>query len=183
MNKEIEVKFKIKDKEKLLEKLRILDGKEKESIFQKTYSLFMPNYEMVERGVFLRVREDNGRATFAVKVKKIDNDKFYERDEYEIKVPEAEKMVKMISLLGFSKIRIFEKKRQVWELPDKKIGIFIDTLPFAEFIEIEGEKKEIEDMILKLGLGEERITKAYWGVYEDYCKENDLEIKNDILFN
>jgi adenylate cyclase class 2 len=182
-NKEIEVKFQISDKTKLKKKLEALGGKKRNKVFQKTYSLFQPNYECIKRGVFLRVREDDGIPVFTVKIKSKESRDFYERDEYNLEIKDTQKMIKMLSLLGFSKIRIFEKYREAWDFPARNACVLIDTLPFANFVEIEGDKKDIEKIIEELGFRGERITWSYWTVYEEFCQKNGLIEENDIVFN
>jgi len=187
MNKEIEVKFKIKDKEKLLEKLRILGGEKKESVFQRTYGFFTDNYSNIKEGMFPRVRVDdpgviNSSAVFTVKVKKEKKSRYFERDEYETEISNYKAVIDILKKFGFTNIHTFDKVREIWILPGSNLEILIDTLPFGIFIELEGEKENIEKTIERLELKGKRITRAYLGVYEDYCKENNLKIEKDILF-
>ncbi len=69
--------------------------------------------------------------------------------------------------MGFGDVRVFEKTRQECEFLNTKIAL--DKLYFGDFIEIEGEKEDIENVISKLGLeSKERITKAYLALEDDY---------------
>lgn len=69
--------------------------------------------------------------------------------------------------LGFNEMRVFEKVRQECGFLNTKIAL--DKLYFGDFIEIEEEKEDIENVINKLGLeNKERISKAYLALEKDY---------------
>jgi len=87
--------------------------------------------------------------------------------EYSMKIGNAKEGEDILRVLGFDDIRVFEKMRQEGELFNTKITL--DELYFGNFIEIEGEKKDIENVIVRLGLEDkERITKAYLALEDDY---------------
>ena len=153
----------IKDKKALIAKLEELGWKSSEPVFQRTYSPFLPDFALANKGIFLRTREEGSRSIFTVKVKRKDKNYFH-RDEYEVEVEDAKKVAEMLALLGFSNQIVFEKWRQEWTLNNTTISL--DTLPIlGEFIEIEGTKKAIEKTIKELEL-KERITVSYWALYE-----------------
>lgn len=166
-NSEIEVKFKIKDRKALAEKLANQGWQKKKTVFQRTFSPFRPDFSLAKEGIFMRTREEGKKSTFTVKVKK-DDSKYFHREEYEVEISDARKVAEMLSVLGFSNQRIFEKYRQEWTLKGRNASIFFDTLPIlGGFLEIEGTKQAIEKIIKELELEqEERIIVSYWTLYE-----------------
>jgi len=181
MHKEIEVKFKIDNKKQLEKKLKDLGWTKGKKIHSVTYGFFSNN--SIKKGIFPRIRVDNRLITFTVKFRKPDN-KYFLRDEYTLKLnntKDIETIKSIFNILGYAKVRTFEKYRNIWS-SNIELEICTDKLPFGDYIEIEGRPKDIEKMIKTLKLKGERITKAYLGVYEDYCKINNLPIKNDIVF-
>lgn len=106
--------------------------------------------------------------TVKVKTKKQNN--YFERNEYSVKIQSLKHGKAVLKALGFNKIKTFEKVRQETEFLNTKISL--DKLYFGDFIEIEGEKKHIENVINILGLNsKERITKAYLALEEEYKKD------------
>ncbi len=188
-NKEIEVKFQLKKREKVIEKIKSMNGHLiKKPVFQRTYGFFYADGSNIEKGLFPRVRVDNpgekdSSSIFTLKVKEKEDNNYFRRKEYETVVNNYEAIINSLKELGFVDIRIFDKIREEWEIPGCEVEITIDSLPFGDFIEIEGEEKNIEEAIKRIGIEGERITKAYLGVYQDWCKKNGKSIGKDVLFS
>ena len=142
---------------------------------------------MAYTNVFPRIREDsNGSTTLTVKVKRNpDKSEYFERDEYDIGISkdDVEMCLKMWLVLGFTDQRALEKYRQFWYLDGNETEIVIDSVPFGDYVEIEGSKADIESLIPKLGLQDSRrVTDAYFVEYANYCKENNIEEKENLVF-
>ncbi len=188
MKKEIEVKIRLENKKETQKRLLELGCSIKGLDFQRQYRIRQESLELFNRGIFPRVRENNtGKGTFTIKVKtsKVDDSEmaYFERDEYEVEISDGKELAKMLDLLGFSDQQIMEKYRQTWNVFDSNVDIIIDSLPFGDYLEIEGGKKEIEKMLKNLDLQEfPRETTAYWIVYENYCKKNGLSKKRNLIF-
>jgi adenylate cyclase class IV len=58
MQKEIEIKIQLKDKENIVKKLKELGGEKGKSYTQTTYGFFSNN--SIEKGIFPRIRQENG---------------------------------------------------------------------------------------------------------------------------
>lgn len=178
-NKEIEVKFEFKiPSNKIIEKI-ISDLKMKRIVktFQRTHRLDTPTQKLRKQGIFMRTREESkGSDTMTIKIKdlKKKRNKYFEREEYEIEIPNAKEMAEMLKIVGFSRERILEKFRVIFQ--KKNLIISVDKLPFGNFIEIEGTSDKIEKAIKKLGLDNKyKITDAYWVLYDRYCKKNKIK--------
>ncbi len=191
-NKEIEIKIFLENKKVVQKKLMALGWKINNLEFQKTFRLWKPDHSLAENGIFPRTRKEGVKSTFTVKVntkgsvnENDKNRKYFERDEYEIEVSDAEKLAHMLSILGLNDQRILEKYRQEWGHSSgaKSLEVMIDTLPFASFLELEGKKNEIEKLLKQLGLvNAERITLAYWRVYKAFCKKYGTKEKQNLIF-
>ena len=171
MQKEIEIKFEIRPEDKIRDKLSGLGGVLVKSYKQKTYGFF--SADSIDKGIFPRIRDENGQIVLTVKVKdlqKQSND-YFERKEYSMVISDMEAGIEILKILGFDKIRSFEKDREEWNFPNALVTV--DKLYFGTFIEIEGSKGEIEKMVSRLGFkNRKRITKSYLALEDEYKSNN-----------
>ncbi|MDD4662071.1 MAG: class IV adenylate cyclase [Candidatus Pacebacteria bacterium] len=165
MEKEIEVKFKIDEVEKIKEKLIDSGVSLSKAYKQTTYGFFSD--DSVSKGIFPRIRDEKDDIVLTVKVRPKEESEYFERAEYSMKISSTEEGVDILKVLGFNEVKMFEKVRQEGELLNTKITL--DELYFGTFLEIEGEKEDIENVIIKLGLeNKKRLAKAYLALEEDY---------------
>jgi len=182
MNKEIEVKFKIEDIDKLHLDLEEAGYHLVDKVYQKTYSLWDKFRYLSRKGIFIRTRQDGDKHTFTVKTRDLNlKSEYAERNEYNVEVEDAGKVAEMLKIIGFDDMRVLEKYRETWEGFD--VDVVIDYTPIGDFMEIEGEKEEIDAFIERFNLnGLPRITMAYWDVYREDCKAKGIDEKNDLVF-
>ena len=167
MTNEIEIKFKIKKIDDVRKKLLDLGGIFKKPYKQTTYGFFSDN--SIEKGIFPRIRDEHGKIVLTVKVRSQKKTNYFERKEYSVKISNVEEGVDIMKSLGYNQIRVFKKVREEWGFKD--VEVVLDELYFGVYIEIEGQKEKIEEMVKKLGFeNKERITKAYLGLEDDYLK-------------
>lgn len=186
MKKETEIKIELDNKEflKVKELLVSLGAKKKSYFSERTYGFFTPDGKSIEKGIFPRIKVFNNKkkSILTVKVKKQKKTKYFQRDEFDLLISSVQKARSILHTLGYSKERIFEKKREIWEFKKNNIEICLDKLPFGNYIEIEGSPKDIEKTIKNIRLKKyERITKAYLAVYDDWRKKNNVKSKNAIF--
>jgi len=87
---------------------------------------------------------------------------FKKRQEIEIEIKDADSARKLLLALGYEKVLIIEKRRQVWRLGDCEIAL--DRLPLlGDFVEVEGpDDDKIADAQRSLGLADlPHITESY----------------------
>ena len=170
MIKEIEVKIQLKKGENIAKKLRKIGGEKEKSYTQTTYGFF--SEDSVKKGIFPRIRIESKSPVLTVKVRKKNKTKYFERDEYSIKISSLKEGIKILQLLGYKKIRKFTKFREHWSFRNRLIKeVTVDRLYFGRFSEIEGPKSEIEKMIKELGWqNRKRIAKAYLAVEDEINK-------------
>jgi adenylate cyclase class 2 len=100
--------------------------------------------------------------------------KFKKRQEIEIEVGDAAEARRLLSVLGYEKALVFEKKRRIWQLDDCEIAL--DELPLLGFfLEIEGpDGEKIADVQKKLGLENlPHISESYATLMEQKLHQLD----------
>lgn len=160
MKKEIEIKIQI-DQAKMDE----IEAKFpiREWVFEKTYGFFSPT--SIQQGIFPRIKVSGDLSISGLKIKKQKSYEYFERDEYEFRMGERS-AISMWKALGFTEVRVFEKLRKVYDCG--AVDVCLDRLPFGLYIEIEGNKKDIEIAIKKFNLKSyPRITKAYLKIADE----------------
>jgi adenylate cyclase class 2 len=179
---EVEIKFKIFDLSVLEEKIKTIGGRElHRNSFQKTIRMDTKEESLQKKGIFLRVRGGE-KKTMTVKSRLPNSDKnFKEREELEIEISDVELAEKMLFTLGFTEKWIMEKYRTEYELAGTILAL--DHLPFGDYLEIEGDKSSIENVVQMLGLEkQERFVNTYWHLFDDYKKANNLT-GEDVIFD
>lgn len=84
--------------------------------------------------------------------------------------------------LGYLKVSSYERIRDTFYAGSCKITV--DSFPFGDLLEIEGETKNIIKISKELGLDiKNNTTKSCDDIYADICRANGKIIKNHILFD
>ncbi|MEO6590290.1 MAG: class IV adenylate cyclase [Pyrinomonadaceae bacterium] len=122
-----------------------------------------------ERAV-LRIRKI-GQQTILTYKKPIENQTGIKHQlEYETSVENAGELEKIIECLGFDRVLVYEKRRQIWKF--RNVEIVLDELPFGSFLEIEGSMMAIAETEMLLDLEDftveyetyPRLTQKYGNV-------------------
>ena len=167
---EKEIKLEIDDLEGMIAKLKSLGAGFSGRKFQRTIRFEKGERELESDGLFLRVRS-GFKNVLTMKIKK-ENENVFEREELEVEIENIEIVRKILNNLGFDKEKIMEKYRSKWRMGN--VDICLDELPFGNFIEIEGQEKDIFRIVKELGLKkEDKIIVTYW----------DLSDKENIVFS
>ncbi len=175
INREIEIKFKIKTPNSIRRILKNQGAKFIGKAFEKTLRFDTPNDDLAKDKKFLRIK--TGFKNVITFKKKIASKKFKEREEIEFEIADPKKMRFILENLGFTKVRIMEKFREKWHLNNAEV--VIDKLPMGNFIEIEGEEKSIRKVVNILGLNfEDRITATYWDLWKEYTERKGIKNEN-----
>ncbi len=140
----IEVKILEIDEEKIRKMLNVFAEKISDRILLTTITFSNPyNSAMV------RARIIGDKTIFTVKTH-VPDKQFKVRDEYEVMVSDFETLKKQLEVLGFKQLMLQEKMRTTYKY--KNSEILIDEYPRTPpYMEVEGSKKEIIEIIHKLG--------------------------------
>lgn len=174
-NKEIEIKFEVKDLGKIAEKLKHLNAVEKiKRHFEDNIVFDNELGDLQRRGCLLRLRKDFKQIlTFKTGMEYEagpKTDKIKHRDEFEIEISNFDTTIELLAHLGYKISRRYQKYRSVWQLGN--VEVMLDELPFANFVEVEGAEADIMAVIKLLELKfEERVTPADNVKYDKLWKE------------
>jgi len=170
MKTEYEIKFKLKDKKAILNKLAEIGaqdlGENKET---DIYLSLGPRQ--------LRVRKIGQEGLITIK-KAIASQTAKVREELEVKIADVEGILKVFGTLGFYETRRKEKLRHTFKLDEG--CVLIDKLPFiGYYIELEAFSEDnLVILANKAGLDYTKGIKTnYGGLFNTYCKLNQEKFK------
>ncbi|MBB1553148.1 MAG: CYTH domain-containing protein [Clostridiales bacterium] len=179
LEKDIQIKIKVNNFQKmkkfLMSKGAIFLGGWKEKTIR-----FDTNDKILEKKeTYLRVKTGHENV---VTLKEADNNnrkKFFESNNRMFQIDDIDSFCYIIKQIGFTKEYIMEKYRLAWSY--KNIEFYIDELPFGIFIELKGEKEEINKMIKFLRVNQEELIKdTYWEIYAN-SEQNQIKSENIIF--
>jgi adenylate cyclase, class 2 len=177
---EIEVKFFIDDVKTILNKITALGGKSKGRVFETNIRYEDDMCTLKARRSLLRLRKDHQVRLTVKQDPDRQNREFKILRELEVGVSDFETMDKILAALGFHQEQVYEKWRETILFND--VMLCLDTLPFGNFLEIEGSQSEIRAAADALGLEwDRRILSNYLEIFSFLKKEAGLGF-NDITF-
>ena len=178
---EIEVKFFLTDPVSIREKIKKMGAKSKGRIFEKNIRFEDQKKSLLSKNALLRLRKDNRyRLTYKCEPREKDNHyKIYR--ELETEVGDFSTMKKILEALGYHKEQVYEKWRETFLIEETQICI--DQMPFGDFMEIEGGKKEIRNLAKEIGLRwDQRILQNYLKIFDIIRKRENLPF-SDVTFD
>ncbi len=168
---EIEAKLKVDSLPEIKRKLTELGAEFLEEQLQTDYYFDDANRTLIKADECLRLRRqltgDDEKVFLTYKGAR-EKGKFKKRQEIEIEVGDADSAQRLLSVLGYEKSLVFEKKRRVYRLDQCEVAL--DELPLlGTFVEIEGpDDKKIADVQKKLGLENlPHISESYATLMEE----------------
>ncbi len=178
---EIEVKFLIEDLDAIREKIKAMGGKSTGRNFEKNIRFEDKEKSLISKNALLRLRK-NDRNWLTYKCEADEKDDNYKIcRELEVEVSNFSTTQMILEALGYQKEQIYEKWRETFLMGEAIICL--DQMPFGNFIEIEGRKKEIRNLAKKLGFSwRQRILHNYLKIFEIIKKKENLHF-SDITFN
>lgn len=185
MNKEIEAKFFIDDKEKLRSILTSIDF----SLIKKEFMMKRKTFNCDHNGEWIRVRDEGDKITMTYK--NIINNTIQGVNEIEITVNDFDKASDLINQTNFKETSYQENFREIWR--NDECEVVIDTWPYLQnYIEIEALEEDIVRKYSEL-LGFNFDEEAYFGgvetLYnkqfgiskEDFCKIDKITFNDEKL--
>lgn len=190
-DQETEVKFYVENITKIKECLQSLEAR---LIQTRTHELNL-RFDTRERdfyreGRVLRLRQDD-EVRLTYKDRTSLKEGILSRREIEFSVNDFESARQFLEALGFEISFIYEKYRTTYGLPvyssDIKQSlenyIMLDELPYGDFVEIEGEFKELKPLALRLGLNwDAAIPASYHSLFDRVFKSRNLPFR-DLTFD
>ena len=138
----------------------------------------LPDGSLRQGGRVLRLRRDgSARLTYKGPSEVIEG--VQSRPEIEVEVGDFDTAHRLVESLGYRVVATYEKYRQVYslELEKSDFHIFLDELPYGDFVEIEGETAEaVITASKRLGLDPKAaIPTSYLALFESLSAERGLD--------
>lgn len=165
---ETEVKFYL-DSARAAMRQRLVDM-EAESlgrVFERNVRFEDDNRRFLKNRSLLRLRQSSAATTLTFKAPlgTAEDGQFKSLEELEVTVSDFDTMQTILQRLAFQPVQVYEKWRETFTT--SSVEICLDTMPFGEFMEIEGTGPDIMATANALGLPwERRILKNYLGIFE-----------------
>lgn len=179
-NLEIEVKFFLENlqtvRQKLLDCATLIEPR----LFETNLRYEDESRSLIRAGKLLRLRKDRGcRLTFKSRTHH-HQQQFKIHHELEVDVSDCDTMNAILQQIGFQVVQVYEKQRETFSLHDALVCL--DSMPYGDFLEIEGPGNSILKVADQLGLiWEERILDNYLSIFDLLRKKAGLPFK-DVTF-
>ncbi len=167
---EIELKFLVRDLERVRSRLVALGAKERGHPGLERNLLFDDRtHSIARRGGILRLREDASGATLTLKLPvpdlpQAERDAAKIRREFQTRVEDFGATKAILEGLEFQVWGGYEKIRREYFVGN--VVVSLDEMPFGRFVEIEGPLDEIQQVARSLGLNlEKRIIRGYISLF------------------
>lgn len=176
---EIEVKFWVPRPERLVQRIMALGAAAGIRRFECNWIFDDPRGRLEARGELLRLRRDDAwRLTYKLPCR--EDGQFKVRRELETTLADGEALAAVFRALGLESVRCYEKWRQTFDLDGAHLCL--DTLPFGDFVEIEGSGERIRRVAAELDLPwPRRILGTYLDLFCIAAEEMHLTF-HDITF-
>jgi len=178
---EIEVKFFLADMEIVRNKLQRFGAESEGRVFETNICFENAAQDLHSTKSLLRLRKDN-KTTLTYKTKPDRPDKdFKVLTELEVAISDFDTMAGILKALGYHRDQIYEKYRETFTLGSTKICL--DSMPFGNFLEIEGQKRDIYQLARQLDMPwHGRILWNYRSMFFTLKERLNLGF-NDITFD
>lgn len=184
---EIERKYIKVNLDDLYSKLRNAGAKHYRPHLESNIVFDTPDKTLMNTGRYIRLRtqtwNDTYRhiLTYKQQAEGVAGFKVKEEHEIYIDVKNYDAILAMLKGLGYLPHYRYEKVRDPWEL--NNVAIDIDTLPFMEAVELEGNTDSIEEVEKLLGLENAvKNTSSYSKLHIEWLKEMQLPETGDFVF-
>jgi len=177
---EIEVKFYLPEFDALRNRLLGLNACNGGKFFESNIRFEDGGNSLEQKKSLLRLRRDR-KNTLTFKSELPDGEKQFKiHNEWEVEVSDFSTMKHILESVGFHQAQIYEKWRETFSLQDTVLCL--DTLPFGNFVEIEGNKKQIKALAAELGFKwPTRILLNYLALFDILKQKLNLSF-HDITF-
>ncbi len=167
MAQEIEVKFVLKDRHALVDKLHEIGATR---LYPETFEdniILDRRGELRTRGALLRVRRFGRYAIATFKGPMAFEGGVKSRDEVQTGVESFELAIQLFDSLGFKPVFRYQKYREVWRV--REVEVVLDRTPIGDYFEIEGPLEVIRAVAEELGMNMDHgIRQSYADLYRQY---------------
>lgn len=174
---EIEVKFFLADMEDVRQRLQKAGAESAGRVFETNICFENASHDLLRNNSLLRLRKDH-KATLTYKDQPAGADsEFKVLEEREVAVSDFDTMRGILLALGFHQEQVYEKYRETFYLGSTEICL--DSMPFGNFLEIEGRKEHIRDLARQLDMPwQRRILLNYRSIFMEIKEGRGLGFSN-----
>lgn len=179
---ETEVKIFVENLEHIEKQLRKLGANRvQERIHERNMRYDTEDGSLTEKGVVLRLREDNG-VKLTYKSKGTLDRGVITREELEVEISDFDTMEAILQKFGYDRSMFYEKYRTIYALDNTYV--MLDELPFGNFVEVEGTDEDaIISVLMQLGLQDvERRVDSYTKLFDHVKHHLELNFR-DLTFD
>lgn len=164
MAQEIEVKFPLRDRNELVQKLHDIGA---QRLYPETFEdniVLDRRGELRTKGALLRVRKFGKYSIATYKGPMSIEGGVKSREEVQTGVESFELAIQLLDSLGYKPVFRYQKFREVWRLRD--VEVVLDRTPIGEYFEIEGPMETIRTIAAELGMNmDQAIRQTYADLY------------------
>ncbi len=178
---ETEIKFYLSDNQTIRKGISDLGARSCGKFFEKNLRFEDKRKTLKRKKLLLRLRRDK-TTTLTIKspLAKADNE-FIKMKELEVEVSDFDTMSHILQTLGFHCEQVYEKWRETFVLNETLFCL--DSMPFGNFLEIEGQEEDIQKYVSRLGLQwSQRILLNYLEIFDILKSKKKLDF-NDVTFD
>lgn len=178
---ETEVKFYLSSITSVRNRILELGAKPKGRVFETNIRFEDEEKTLIQKKSLLRLRQDK-RATLTFKSEPaVTNNQFKTHHELEVEVSDFATMTHILERLGYGQEQTYEKWRESFVFHDA--SFCIDSMPYGDFLEIEGHKRNIKDLAFKIGMDwKKRILLNYLEIFQIIRQKLNLPF-SDVTFH
>ncbi len=178
---ETEIKFYLPDLPSIRQRIMDLGAESRGRFFENNVRFEDALLTLKKKKSLLRLRRDrNTKLTYKSTPPEPDH-QFKTMRELEVEVSDFDTMHLILEALGFHREQVYEKWRETLVLNHTQFCL--DSMPYGDFLEIEGQKQDIINFAVRLGLRwDRRILLNYLHIFE--ILQNNLNLNfSDVTFD
>ncbi len=179
-NLETEVKFFLPDVNPIRRRIIEIGADFKGRVFETNLRFEDDDKRLIQKKSLLRLRKDIKTTLTFKSEPPFKDDQFKTLREFEVEVSDFSGMKQILESLGFHEEQVYEKWRETFVLSNTHLCL--DTMPYGDFLEIEGPKQHIKDLASRIGLKwPKRILLNYLAIFDVIRKQLNLGF-SDVTF-
>lgn len=179
-NLETEVKFFLPDVNPIRRRIIEIGADFKGRVFETNLRFEDDDKRLIQKKSLLRLRKDIKTTLTFKSEPPFKDDQFKTLREFEVEVSDFSGMKQILESLGFHEEQVYEKWRETFVLSNTHLCL--DTMPYGDFLEIEGPKQHIKDLASRIGLKwPKRILLNYLTIFDVIRKQLNLGF-SDVTF-
>jgi adenylate cyclase class 2 len=178
---EIEVKFYLSDMDSIRDRILELGAVSRGRVFETNLRFDDADNRLLQKKSLLRLRQDTKTILTFKSEPPFKDDQFKILRELEVEVSDFATMKDILESLGFREEQVYEKWRETLML--NRVNLCLDTMPYGDFLEIEGQKKDIKKLASLIGLKwKKRILLNYLAIFDVIRQKSNLPFY-DVTFS